>query len=351
MTRTAVVEVVLKEALEKLASGRHLEREEARRAALDILSGEVPESLIGGLLVALKCNGETAEEIAGFAQGMREVKVAISPRAGMLVDTCGTGGDGKGTFNISTAAGIIAAACGVPVAKHGNRGVSSGCGSADVFEALGVDIQMAPERVSECIERVGMGFMFAPGFHPATKRVMGARKALGVPTIFNILGPLTNPAGARAQVVGVNRRELVGLMGRVLVELGCERGFVLHGTDGMDEFTLSARTLVCEVDSGSVSEYELAPEDLGLSRCAASELTGGSAGENAAIVREVLAGRGGPRLDVCVANAGFAVLAGGEAGSLQDGVRAARLAVETGGAARVLDRLVEFSRNGGNGVS
>lgn len=335
----------------KILSGRNLERGEARLAVLEMLSGEVPESLIGGVLVALKMKGETGEEIAGFAEGMREAGVKISPRARTLVDTCGTGGDGKGTFNISTAAGLIAAACGVHVAKHGNRGVSSGCGSADVLEALGVNVEMEPAGVALCIERVGIGFMFAPGFHPSMRRVMGARKALGVPTIFNILGPLANPAGAGAQVLGVNRSNLVGLVGRALADLGCRKGYVLHGRDGLDEFTLTSETYVCEVECGSVREYELTPEDAGLPRCEMTDLAGGDARENAAIIRELLAGRQGPRLDVCLANAGFAVLAGGAAGSLEEGVETARRAVASGGAARVLEELVEFSNNGGNGVS
>lgn len=342
---------MLSDAIDKLAAGGHLDRDEARRAAETILGSEVPDAAIAGLLVALKCRGETVEEIAGFSEGMRSACLSISPDVGTLVDTCGTGGDGRGTFNISTTAGIIAAACGVSVAKHGNRGISSRCGSADVLEALGVDIAMEPEEVRRCIEEVGIGFMFAPAFHPAMKRVMDARKALGVPTIFNILGPLGNPAGARRQVLGVNRRELLDLMGGVLRELGCEKAFVLHGADGMDEFTLTDETMVCEVGGGSVREYALAPEDLGLPRCTLEDLAGGDAVEGAGIVRDVLAGNGGPRLDISIANASFALVAGGASGSLAEGVEAARRAVESGEAALVLERLVEFSNGGVVGVS
>lgn len=330
------------EAIEKLVSGRNLDRDESRRAAVEILSGDVPDSVIGGLLVALKARGESAGEIAGFVEGMREVEVSITPRVDRLVDTCGTGGDGKGTFNISTTAAFITAACGVPVAKHGNRGVSSRCGSADVLEALGVRVEMEPEQVRACIEKVGIGFMFAPVFHPAMRRVAGPRKALGIPTIFNVLGPLVNPAGATSQVVGVNRPELVRTVGSTLSQLGRRSAFVLHGLDGMDEFTLVEETSVCEVRSGSLLEYVLAPEDLGFERCTEGELEGGDARRNAEITLEVLEGRAGPRRDVAVANASFAVLASGAAGSLAEAVEMAGRAVETGEAARVLERLIDY---------
>jgi anthranilate phosphoribosyltransferase len=341
---------MLTEAIEKLLSGRNLDRDESKRAAIEILSGDVPDSVIGGLLVALKACGESANEIAGFVEGMREVEVSIAPRVETLVDTCGTGGDGKGTFNISTTAAFITAACGVPVAKHGNRGVSSGCGSADVLEALGVRVEMEPDQVCACIEQVGIGFMFAPVFHPAMRRVSGARRALGIPTIFNVLGPLVNPAGARSQVVGVNRPELVRTVGNTLNQLGHRKAFVMHGLDGMDEFTLAGETSVCEVESGRLREYVLAPEDLGFERCPAGELEGGDASRNAEITREVLEGSGGPRADVAVANASFAVLAADAAGSLAEAVDMAARAVETGEAARVLERLVDFCRNGSRTV-
>ena len=340
---------MLRETLEKITRGRHIPREEARRTAKAILSGEVPDCAIAGLLVALKMKGESVEEIAGFADGMRDMQVSVSPQAEPLVDTCGTGGDGKGTFNISTIAAIIASASGVAVAKHGNRCVSSSCGSADVLEYLGVDISMEPERVKSCIEQVGIGFLFAPTFHPAMKRAAEARKALGVPTIFNILGPLTNPAGAGARVLGVSREELVPVIGEVLCELEIERAFVLHGRDGMDEFSLVAETTVCEVQRGNSSSYVIAPEDIGLSRCEPGELLGGDAERNASIFEEVLSGQRGPRFDISVANAAFAVLAGGMAESLNEGVRMAQQAVESGDAIRRLEMLVEFSKDGGNG--
>ncbi len=329
--------------IDRLSQGKHLRRAEARELALAILGDEVPDCAIAGLLVALKAKGETAEEVAGFADGMRTMKVSLSPGAGRLVDTCGTGGDGKGTFNVSTAAAIIAAGAGVRVAKHGNRGISSGCGSADVLDRLGVDITMSPEKVCRAIDEIGIGFLFAPTFHPAMKRVAGVRKELGVPTIFNILGPLTNPAGARAQVLGVSKQELVSLMGTVLRDLGCERAFVLHGADGMDEFTLTAKTHVCEVRAETVSEYSVAPEDLGLPRAGLEGLKGGDADVNARIIRELLEGRPGPPLDIAVANASFAVVASGLASSLTEGTMLAKRSVESGGALAVLERLVAYS--------
>ena len=340
---------MLRATLEKITGGQQITRTEARRTAKAILAGEVPDCAIAGLLVALKMKGESAEEIAGFADGMRDMQVSIRPQAEPLVDTCGTGGDGKGTFNISTVAAIIASACGVAVAKHGNRCVSSSCGSADVIEYLGVDINMEPEMVKSCIEQVGIGFLFAPTFHPAMKRVMEARKALGVPTIFNILGPITNPAGAGARVLGVSREELLPLIGEVLCELEIERAFVLHGRDGMDEFSLVAETMVCEVQNGKASSYVISPEDIGLRRCEPGELLGGDARRNALIFKEVLSGREGPRLDISVANAAFAVQAGGIADSLAEGVRMARHAVESGEAMRRLEMLVGFSKDGGDG--
>lgn len=338
----------LARALEEVSSGRDMARPAARMAAREMLAEDVGDALIAGLLVALKMKGETAQEIAGFADGMRDVQVSISPKAGPLVDTCGTGGDGLGTFNISTAAAVVASAAGVTVAKHGNRGVSSGCGSADVLCELGMDIDMSPGRVTECIESVGMGFLFAPVFHPAMRRVMGARRSLGVPTIFNILGPLTNPAGAGAQVVGVSRRDLVGVMGDVLGELGTRHAFVLHGTDGMDEFSLTGETVVCEVRPGSRSEYVLAPEDLGLRRCRPADLACEGPAGSADVIRGVLAGYAGPQADACVANAAFALVAGGAAGTPAEGVELARESVESGAARGKLQRLVEFSRERGD---
>lgn len=338
---------MITETITRLTEGRDLSRDEARRTVKEMLGGDVSDAAISGLLIALKMKGETCEEITGFAEGMREIAISIRPDSRNLVDTCGTGGDRKGTFNISTAAGFIAAGAGVTVAKHGNRSVSSRCGSADVLEELGVEIAMDPERVRECMDTVGIAFLFAPTFHPAMKRVVEARRSLGVPTVFNMVGPLVNPAGARAQVLGVSSREMVPIMGEALVELGADRAFVLHGNDGMDEFTLTGETTVCEVADGRLSRYTVAPEDLGFDRCRPGDFEGGDAALNATIIRDVLAGAAGPSLDISVANAAFAVVAGGKADSLEDGVRLAREAVESGEAARRLEEMVEFSRDGG----
>ena len=337
------------EILKTVTAGQHIPRGEARATVKTILEGGVTDAVIAGLLVALKMKGESAQEIAGFVEGMRDVQVSIEPRVGSVVDTCGTGGDGKGTFNISTAAALIAAGVGVPVAKHGNRGVSSRCGSADVLKELGVDIEMSPEKVTECIERVGIAFLFAPTFHPAMRRVMEARRSLGMPTIFNILGPLTNPAGARTQVIGVSRRELVDVIGEALCELEAERAFVLHGADGMDEFSLVSETFVCEVRAGEKSTYTMSPEDLGLARCAEGDLAGGDAAENASIVRDVLSGTRGARADICVANAAFALVAGGKAKGPVEGALLARRALESGAAMRKLEMLAGFSNGDGDG--
>lgn len=334
-------------ALKKVTSGRNLGLEESRDAARDILEGDVGDAEIAGFLIALKMKGESPEEIAGFVMGLMDKVHGIRPRADFLVDTCGTGGDHKGTFNISTTAALLAAGAGASVAKHGNRGISSRCGSADVLKELGVNIELEPLRVRECIERVGIGFLFAPTFHPAMKRVMGVRRSLGVPTVFNLLGPLANPAGARTQVVGVSSAELVDVFAEVLVYLGAERAFVVHGCDGMDEFTLADQSLVAEVRKGDIEKCRLSPEDLGLSRCGPGELTGGDARENASIVKGVLAGEGGPRLDVSAANAAFALVASGRTEGLEDGLRLARESAESGRAGDKLAELVSFSGNGG----
>lgn len=342
---------MIAESIKKLTSGIDLSREEARGTIREMLSGEVGDAEISGILVAMKMKGETREEIVGFAQGMREMAVLIRPRCDMVVDTCGTGGDCKGTFNISTAAGFIVAGSGVAVAKHGNRSVSSSCGSADVLLELGVNIEMGPDRACECVEVAGIGFLFAPTFHPAMRRVMNARRSLGIPTIFNILGPLANPAGAAAQVLGVNSIELAPLMAEVLSQLGLRRAFVLHGMDGMDEFTLTDETLVCEVDDGSLKRYSLSPEDLGLDRCRTEDLKGGDARDNARIVTGVLSGKAGAALQISLANAAIALVASGKASSWMQGMALCRESVESGEAMRRLELLVEVSNNnGGSGV-
>lgn len=335
---------MLKERVAKVVSGESLEKEEARETLREILGGGESDALIAGLLVGLAMKGETPEEIAGFASGMREMAIPVR-RTHPVIDTCGTGGDRKGSFNVSTAAAFIAAGAGALVAKHGNKGVSSACGSADVLARLGVKIELGPEKSAECIEKVGICFLFAPAFHPATKRVMGVRTSLGIPTVFNLLGPLTNPSSPEAQVLGVNRLELLPLMGKALSELGVEKAYVLHGKDGMDEFSLSSETHVFEVNGGKSSEYVLYPEDLGLKRHSCEEIRGGDPERNAAIIHEVLAGEPGACLETSVANAAFALAAAGIASSPIEGVELARESVFSGAAAKKLERLVELTND------
>lgn len=338
--------------IDKVASGERLTRSEARDTMLTLMRGEASDAQIASLLTALKVRGETAEEIAGFAEGMRESAVTIKPEVSPLVDTCGTGGDGLATFNISTAAALIAAGAGLYVAKHGNRGVSSPCGSADVLETLGVNIDLETEKVRECIERIGIGFLFAPHFHPAMRHVMRARREMGIPTAFNLLGPLTNPAGAETQLLGVGSREKAALMARALADMGARRAMVVHGEDGMDELTTTSPTLVWEVCEGDVTSYSVNPEELGIPRAQLRELRGGDAAENARIIREeVLSGRPGPRRDIAVINAAAALTAAGAAGSIEEGVGMAELSIDSGRALAKLGELDEFSNGGDEDVS
>ncbi|MDY6795234.1 MAG: anthranilate phosphoribosyltransferase [Actinomycetota bacterium] len=337
--------------IDKVASGERLTRSEAHDTMLTLMRGEASDAQIASLLTALKVRGETAEEIAGFAEGMRESAVTIKPEVSPLVDTCGTGGDGLATFNISTAAALIAAGAGLYVAKHGNRGVSSPCGSADVLETLGVNIDLETEKVRECIERIGIGFLFAPLFHPAMRHVMRARREMGIPTAFNLLGPLTNPAGAETQLLGVGSREKAALMARALADMGARRAMVVHGEDGMDELTTTSPTLVWEVCEGEVTSYSVSPEELGIPRAQLRELRGGDAVENARIIREeVLSGRPGPRRDIAVINAAAALTAVGEAGSIEEGMGIAELSIDSGRAMAKLGELGEFSNGGDEDV-
>jgi anthranilate phosphoribosyltransferase len=332
----------------RVASGERLGRAEARETMLHLMRGEASDAQIAALLTALKMRGETADEIAGFALGMREAATTIVPAVGPLVDTCGTGGDGLSTFNISTAAAFIAAGAGVYVAKHGNRGVSSSCGSADVLEALGIGIDLEAEKVRACIEEVGIGFLFAPRFHPAMRHVMRARREMGIPTAFNLLGPLTNPAGAEAQLLGVGSREKAPLIAGALAEMGVRRAMVVHGEDGMDEFTTTSSTLVWEIGPQGVSHYRVHPSEVGMARSGMDDLAGGDAPENARIIRdEVLSGRRGHRRDVAVLNAGAAILVAGKAGSLEDGVVLAGRSIDSGAALHKLEELVNFTTGGG----
>lgn len=324
--------------------GKVLDRREAEEVMDILMRGEATDAQVASLLTALRMRGETADEIAGFAVGMRRAAVTLSPRVEPLVDTCGTGGDGLSTFNISTAAAFIAAGAGVYVAKHGNRGVSSPCGSADVMEALGVRLDLEPERVQACIEEVGIGFLFAPLFHPAMRHVMKARRELGIPTVFNLLGPLVNPAGVRRQVLGVGAAEKAPLLARALAELGAERAMVVHAEDGMDEISLCSPTKIWMVEKGEVTEDLFQPARLGLEACPPRCLKGGGAEENARIIREILEGRTGPRSDIAKLNAAAAIVVAGRARDLEEGLSRAEESVRSGSAARKLEEMVEFTR-------
>jgi anthranilate phosphoribosyltransferase len=328
--------------LARLLDGHDLSRAEAREAMNTIMSGEATPAQIGGFLVALRLKGETADEIAGCAEAMRAHVLAVHPQREDLVDTAGTGGDGGRTFNISTAAALVAAAAGAGVAKHGNRAVSSASGSADVLEALGFELELPPERIAHSIDTLGFGFLFAPTHHPAMKHAAPVRKELAARTVFNVLGPLTNPAGARAQVVGVYSPDLVKTLAEVLATLGARRAFVVHGAGGIDELSPAGPNLVYEVVDGGVQEREIDPLELGIARCAPEELRGGSPEENATAIRDVFAGGDGGRRDAILLNAAGAIAAGGHAEDLREGLELAREAVESGAAAERLEVLIAF---------
>ena len=336
------------EALHKAAEKTNLTADEASAAMNEILDGEVDPALIGALLLALRMKGETVDEIVGCAHSMRRHAASVpleSLDRDKLVDTCGTGGDDSGTFNISTATALVVAGAGVPVAKHGNRSISSRCGSADVLEALGVAVALAPEHVAQSIEQVGVGFMFAPRFHPAMKYAQPVRSQLKMRTIFNVLGPLTNPAGAGAQVVGVFAESLVPMIAEALARLGVCRAFVVHGEDGLDEITTTGVTTIAEVRDGEVSLGKITAADFGLPEARPEDLAGGDVETNAAIIKEILEGGRGPRRDIVVANAAAALVAVGGANDFRTGAKAAAASIDSGEAAKRLRRLAELTTN------
>ena len=335
---------MIQQALAQLLEGRDLSRSEARTVMGSIMSGEATPAQIAGFLIALRAKGETADEIAGCAEAMREHVLEVVPKRDDLVDTAGTGGDGKHTLNISTAAALVAAAAGAGVAKHGNRAVSSASGSADVLEALGFELELPPERVAASIDELGFGFLFAPTHHPAMRHAAPVRRELAARTVFNVLGPLTNPAGARAQVVGVYAPELVRTIAEVLAQLGASRAFVVHGAGGIDELSPAGPNFVCEVVGGSVRARNIDPLELGVARCDPSELRGGSPAENAAAIRAVFAGENGGRRSAILLNAAGAIAAGGHAEDLREGLELARQAVDSGAAAARLEELIAFTR-------
>ena len=347
---------MIKEAIALLVERRDLNEAMMIDVFDQIMGGEATPAQIGAFIVALRMKGETVEEITGAARVMRS---RVTPVHGgrvldldredinldreTILDTCGTGGSGTKSFNISTTVAFVVAACGVKVAKHGNRSISSACGSADVLEELGVKLNVTVERVEQCLSELGIGFLFAPALHGAMRYATGPRKEIGIRTIFNILGPLTNPAGADRQVLGVYREELVDTLARVLLRLGCRRGFVVHGMDGMDEVTLSAPTRVGEIDQQQVRLYTVEPEDFGMTRCRLIDLQGGDAVQNASLVRAVLGGEKGPRRDVVVLNSAFALVAAGKAADLAAGVIRAEKSIDCGDARKKLEDLVRMS--------
>jgi anthranilate phosphoribosyltransferase len=345
-------------ALHRIANDREsFSREEARQVMTEVLSGKCTDAQIAGLLVGLHMKGETVEEIVGFADAIRAAATPLNIHQNStvdvsgtgrdaLVDTCGTGGDASGTFNISTATAFVVAGAGVKVAKHGNRSVTSKCGSADVMEALGVNINLPLDRVADCLNEVGIAFLFAPAVHSATKYVQTARRELRLRTVFNLLGPLTNPAHASGQVVGVYSLELVETLAEALSMLGVRRAFVVHGLDGLDEITITGPTRVAEVRDGTLRSYELSPEDFGLQRASLAEICGGDAGTNAAIIRDILSGKKSPRRDVTLLNAAAALVAGGKADHVSDGFALVERSIDSGSAAQKLKSLVRFTNAG-----
>ena len=341
------------DALHRIANHREsLSRDQARTVMAEVLAGQCTDSQIAALLVALHMKGESVEEIVGFAEAIRAAATPMNLFSALdvsgtgrdaLVDTCGTGGVASGTFNISTATALVVAGAGVRVAKHGNRSITSKCGSADVMEALGVNLSLPSDRLAQCLQVAGIAFLFAPAMHSAMKHVQTARRELRLRTVFNLLGPLTNPAGASAQVVGVYSVELVDKLAEALSLLGLHRALVVHGLDGLDEITITGLTRVAEVREGKVRTYEVTPEEFGLDRAPIESISGGDAVANAAIIRQILAGKKSPRRDVVLLNASAALVAAGKTDRLADALPLAAASIDSGAAARKLEALVGFT--------
>jgi anthranilate phosphoribosyltransferase len=350
-----VTSPIITEAVRALIERRDLTRIEAAAAMEAIMSGTATNAQIAAFLTALRMKGETVEELIGFAQVMRQKAVRVRTRAEevaaltgtdreMLIDTCGTGGDAAGTFNVSTATAFVVAGAGLKVAKHGNRSVSSLCGSADVVETLGINLDLTPAKVGRCVDEVGIGFLYAPLLHTAMKHVMAARREMGIRTVFNMLGPLTNPAGANAQVIGVYSPTLTEPLARVLAELGTVRAFVVHGADGLDEISNTGESRVSEVREGVVRSFTVRPDDFGMSRATMSDLLGGDRGQNAQMIRELLDGQVGPKRDIVLMNSAAALVAGAKARDLKEGVSRAAQAIDSGAARGKLEALIALSQ-------
>lgn len=341
--------------IKRVVEGQHLSRSEAESVMNEIMTGKATDAQIASFLTALRMKSETVDELIGFAKVIREKASPVRPKSTvnasfsgtdreMLVDTCGTGGDATGTFNISTATAFVVAGAGVRVAKHGNRSVSSLCGSADVVEALGIRIDIPADAVARCIDEVGIGFLYAPLLHDAMRFVVLARREMKIRTVFNLLGPICNPARATAQVLGVYNEDLTEVMAQVLCELGTERAFVVHGSDGLDEITITGESKISEVRDGEVRTYYVTPEDFGIARAPISAIQGGDAKENAVIIHEILSNRGGPRQNVVLLNAAAGLVVGGKASGLREGIQLARESIASGRALSCLERLIELTR-------
>ncbi len=337
---------MIREAIQRLVLGEHLTGDEAAEVMMEIMDGDATPAQIASLITALRIKGETVGEVSGFARTMREKSVRIpTRRRARVMDTCGTGGDRSNSFNISTTAAFVVAGAGVPVAKHGNRAMSSKCGSADVLEALGVNIALGPEQVGRCIDMAGIGFLFAPHCHPSMKHAVVPRKEIGIRTVFNILGPLTNPAGARRQLIGVFDEHLTDLMAGVLLELGSESAIVAHGYDGIDELSTLGPTKITELAEGKLETYDVSPAELGLSTAEREDLAqGADPAESARIAEAVLTDDDGPKRDIVCLNAGAALKVAGKVSSLRDGIALARKTIENGKALAALRGLRELSK-------
>ncbi|UCC60046.1 MAG: anthranilate phosphoribosyltransferase [Dehalococcoidia bacterium] len=336
---------MIKVALARIVTGNDLSMDEAKDVMGEIMQGQATPAQIAAFITGLRMKGETAEEIAGCAQAMMENAIRVKSKHSVVVDTCGTGGDSSGTFNISTTVAFVAAGAGLAVAKHGNRSVSSKCGSADLLQAFGVNLELNAEQVARCIDEVGIGFLFAPLLHPAMKHALGPRQEIGLRTIFNILGPLCNPAGTRRQLLGVYASDLTDLLAEVLRALSAEHALVVHGADGLDELSTTGPNKISQVYNGRIETYYLDPQELGLPRAKLADLAGGTAEDNAATTRAILSGEQGPKRDIVLLNAAAVLMAGGMAQDFGDGLVQAAVAIDSGNARMKLDQLIEFSRS------
>jgi len=338
--------MTVQQAIQEVVAGRRLSEEQAGCVARAVMAGDATPAQIGGLLVALRMRGETVDEIAGFVRAVREAAVPFRLAGDDLLDTCGTGGDGRGTFNISTACAFVAAAAGCRVAKHGNRSVSSRCGSADVLAELGVAIELPPEQTAASIEQIGIGFMYAPQYNPGARNAVSPRREIGVRSIFNTIGPLVHPAGAKRQLLGVYSPDVAANMAEALRRLGSKHCLVVHSDDGLDEISLSSPTQVTELKNGSIAAFRIEPREFGIVPAPIDSIAGGDSAENACMIRRVLDGETGPARDVVLLNGGAAIYAGGKSASIGEGVEQAREAIDSGAARRKLEALVEFGRSG-----